>query len=168
MDDLENIFNEIVRDYKERLYWHVRSLVCSHDDTDDLLQEIFIKIWNALPTFRGDAHIYTWVYRIATNEALTFLHKKKVRAALSFESLTARMENKIDNDPYFRGDEIQRELSKAIQRLPEKQRLVFLLRYYEEMPYEDMSEVLGTSVGALKASYHIACEKIKKDIKLSI
>ena len=168
MDELESIFNGIVRDYRERLYWHVRSLVCSHEDADDLLQDTFIKIWEALPTFRGDAQIYTWVYRIATNTALNFLHKKKVRAALSFESLSSQMENKIDNDPFFNGDEIQRKLSKAVQKLPEKQRLVFLLRYFEDMTYEDMSEVLETSVGALKASYHIAREKIEKDIKLSL
>lgn len=167
MDNLESLFNDIVRDYKERLYWHIRSLVCSHEDTDDLLQEIFMKIWEALPTFRGDSQIYTWVYRIATNTALNFLHKKKIRAALSFESLSSQMENKIDHDPFFRGDEIQLKLSKSIQKLPEKQRLVFLMRYYENMSYEDMSEVLGTSVGALKASYHFACEKIKKEIKLS-
>lgn len=168
MDNPESIFNDIVRDYRERLYWHIRSLVCSHEDADDLLQEVFIKIWEALPDFRGEAQIYTWVYRIATNTTLNFLHKKKVRAALSFESLSSQMENKIDDDPFFCGDEIQRKLSKAVQKLPEKQRLVFLLRYFEEMSYEDMSEVLGTSVGALKASFHIACEKIKKEIKLSI
>lgn len=168
MDNPERLFNDVVRDNKERLYWHIRSLVCSHEDADDLLQETFMKIWEALPTFRGESQIYTWVYRIATNTALNFLHKKKIRAALSFESLSSQMENKIDNDPFFRGDEIQLKLSKAVQKLPEKQRLVFLMRYYEDMSYEDMSEVLGTSVGALKASYHFACEKIKKEIKLSL
>lgn len=168
MDNLESIFNEIVRNYRERLYWHVRSLVCSHEDADDLLQDIFIKIWEALPTFRGDSQIYTWVYRIATNTAVNFLHKKKIRAALSFGRFSGQMESKIDQDPFFSGDDIQRRLSKAILRLPEKQRLVFLLRYYEDMTYEDMSKVLETSVGALKASYHFACEKIKKEIKLSL
>ena len=167
-DNSEGAFNEIVKSYSERLYWHVRSLVCSHEDTDDLIQEIFIKVWNALPTFRGDSQLYTWLYRIATNETLNFLHKQKVRAALSFTNLSDILVDKVDSDPYFDGDEAQRALSKAIQKLPEKQRMVFMLRYYDEMKYEDMAEILKTSEGALKASYHIAYEKIKKELKLSL
>lgn len=163
--DREKAFKEIVDSYSERLYWHVRRFLCSHEDTDDLLQEIFIKIWSALPSFRGDSQLYTWIYRIATNEALNFLGKQKVRAALQFESLTAKMEDKIDEDPWFNGDQMQRDLMKAIQKLPQKQRTVFTMRWFEDMSYEDISEILGTSVGALKASYHFAVEKIKAELK---
>ena len=161
----ERAFNEIVRNYSERLYWHVRRFVCSHEDTDDLLQEIFIKIWAALPSFRGEAQLFTWLYRIATNETLNFLRKQKVRASLRFQSLDAELERRIDEDPYFNGSEAQRLLSKAIAKLPEKQRIVFSLRYYEDMSYEDISEITGTSVGALKASYHIAYEKLKAEFQ---
>ena len=158
----ERAFREIVDSYSERLYWHVRRFLCSHEVTDDLLQDIFIKIWSALPSFRGDSQLYTWLYRIATNETLNFLNKQKVRSALQFESLSSKLEEKIDEDPWFNGDSLQRLLMKAIQRLPEKQRLVFTMRWFEELSYEDISEILGTSVGALKASYHFAVEKIEK------
>ena len=158
-------FDEIVKAYSERLYWHVRSLVCSHEDADDLMQEIFIKVWQALPSFRGDSQLFTWLWRIATNESLNFLGKQKSRAALSSESLTETLERKVEDDPYFNGNEAQRLLSKAIQRLPQKQKAVFCMRYYQEMSYEEISDVLGTSVGALKASYHFAYEKIKKELK---
>lgn len=161
----ERAFNEIVRNYSERLYWHVRRFVCSHEDTDDLLQEIFIKIWAALPSFRGEAQLFTWLYRIATNETLNYLRKQKVRASLRFQSLDAEMERRIDEDPYFNGTEAQRLLTKAIAKLPEKQRIVFSLRYYEEMKYEDIAAITGTSVGALKASYHIAYEKLKAEFQ---
>ena len=157
----ERAFREIVDSYSERLYWHVRRFLCSHEDTDDLLQDIFVKIWSALPSFRGDSQLYTWLYRIATNETLNFLNKQKVRSALQFESLSSKLEEKIDEDPWFNGDSLQRLLMKAIQRLPEKQRLVFTMRWFEELSYEDISEILGTSVGALKASYHFATEKLK-------
>ena len=161
----EAAFNQIVAKYSEKLYWLVRHFLCSHEDTDDLLQEIFVKVWQSLPSFRGESKLYTWLYAIATNQALNFLHKQKIRAALNFKSLSAEMENKIDEDPYFNGDEAQRLLLKAIGRLPEKQRTVFSLRYFEDLSYEDISEILGTSVGALKASYHFAAEKIKDEIK---
>ena len=154
-----------MKKYSERLYWHVRRFVCSHEDTDDLLQEIFLKIWTALPSFRKDAQLFTWIYRIATNETLNFLRRQKVRAALRFQSLDTEMEQRIDDDPYFDGTEAERLLTKAIARLPEKQRLVFSLRYYDEMKYEDIAEITGTSVGALKASYHIAYEKLKAGFK---
>ncbi|MBO7548326.1 MAG: RNA polymerase sigma factor [Bacteroidales bacterium] len=167
MDNLEQTFNEIVAKYRERLYWHIRSLVCSHEDADDVLQDCFVKIWKALPGFRGDSELFTWAWRIATNEALNFLHKQKVRAALSFESLRTTLENRIDDDPWFDGDALQRDLAKAIVSLPEKQRLVFQMRYYEDLSYEQISEITGTSVGALKASYHIAYEKIREILKLS-
>ena len=162
MDDVERLFNEIVKDYSERVYWHVRRFVNNHEDADDLVQEIFLKIWTALPSFRGEAQLFTWVYRIATNETLNWLRREKVRAALRFASIDSEMERRIDEDPFFDGDAAQRALSKAVARLPEKQRQVFILRYYDEMPYEQMSEVLDTSVGALKASYHIAQEKVRE------
>lgn len=161
----EQAFNHIVEAYTERLYWHVRRFLCSHDDTNDLLQDIFIKVWAALPSFRGEAQLYTWLYRIATNEVLNFLRRQKVRAMMSLDSVSNILSQKIDEDPYFNGDEIQRVLHKAMNKLPEKQRIVFSLRYFDEMKYEDISEITGTSTGALKASYHHAYNKIKKDIE---
>ncbi|MBQ7750455.1 MAG: RNA polymerase sigma factor [Bacteroidales bacterium] len=165
MEDREARFNEIVETCSERLYWHVRRFVLSHEDTDDLLQEIFLKIWNALPSWRGEAQIYTWVYRIATNEALNFLRREKVRSALRFRSIDEEMERRIDNDPYFNGTDAERALSKEVAKLPEKQRQVFIMRYYDELPYEKISEILNTSVGSLKASFHIAQEKIRSALK---
>ena len=165
MDPLEQRFNALVSEYSERIWWHVRRMVCSHEDADDLVQEIFLKVWTALPSWRGEAQPYTWLWRIATNETLNFLRRQRLRAALSFSSLDAEMERRIDNDPYFNGDQAERLLSKEIQRLPERQRQVFVLRYYDELPYEQISEILDTSVGALKASYHIACEKIRERLK---
>lgn len=161
MDNAERLFNEIVKDYSERVWWHVRRFVNNHEDADDLVQEIFLKIWTALPSFRGEAQLFTWVYRIATNETLNWLRREKVRAALRFTTIDAEMERRIDSDPFFDGDAADRALSKAVAKLPEKQRQVFVLRYYDELPYEEMSSVLGTSVGALKASYHIAQEKVR-------
>lgn len=161
----ERAFSEIVNAYSERLYWYVRRFACSHEDTDDLIQEIFIKVWAALPSFREEARLFTWIYRIATNETLNFLRRQKVRAALTFRSIDSEMERRIDDDPYFDGDGAQRELMKAMQRLPQKQRIVFSLRYFEEMKYEDIASLTGTSPGALKASYHIAYEKIKSELK---
>lgn len=165
MSEREQIFNKIVSTYSERLYWHVRRFVLSHEDTDDLLQEIFIKIWAALPSFRGESQLFTWVYRIATNETLNFLRKQKVRAALRFQSIDAELENRIDSDPYFAGTQAERELSKAVARLPEKQRQVFIMRYYDDLSYEEISSITGTSVGSLKASYHFASEKIRENLK---
>ena len=161
----EEAFNSIVNAYSERLYWHVRRFLCSHEDANDLLQDIFIKIWTAMPTFRGDSKLYTWLYRIATNEVLNHLRKKRFKALVSLESASAAMEKMIDDDPYFNGTMLQRELQKAIQRLPEKQRIVFSLRYFDEMKYEEISEITGTSVGALKASYHHAYGKVKEDMQ---
>ena len=161
----EKAFNNIVDTYTERLYWHVRRFLCSHEDTNDLLQDIFIKVWSALPTFRGDAQLYTWLYRIATNMVLNHLRKQKLRALVSFDSAYDILEKKIDEDAYFNGNELQRELHKAIQRLPEKQRIVFCFRYFDEMKYEEISEITNTSVGALKASYHHAYNKIKDELR---
>lgn len=161
----EEAFSRIVDSYTERLYWHVRRFLCSHDDTNDLLQDIFIKVWTALPTFRWESQLFTWLYRIATNEVLNHLRKQRFRALISFESASMMLERKIDEDIYFNGDTLQRELHKAIQRLPEKQRIVFCFRYFDEMKYEDISEITDTSVGALKASYHHAYNKIKSDLQ---
>ena len=161
MSENEKIFNQIVRDYSERLWWHVRRFVNSHEDADDLLQEIFLKVWTALPSFRGEAQLFTWVWRIATNETLNHLRKEKVRAALKFSSVDAEMERRIQADPYFKGTEAERELAKAVLKLPEKQRQVFIMRWWDDLSYEEISAITGTSVGALKASYHIAHDKIR-------
>ena len=163
--EFELAFNQIIETYSERLYWHVRRFVCSHEDTDDLLQDIFIKIWNSLPSFRGDSQIYTWLYRIATNETLNYLRKIRRENAVSFDVVGEMLATRIDEDPSFNGNALQRELHKAIQRLPEKQRLVFNMRYFDEMKYEDIAEITGTSVGALKASYHHAYNKIKESLE---
>ncbi len=161
----EQAFNALVQEYKERLYWHIRRFTCSHEDADDLLQETFIKIWGALDSFKGASYLFTWVYKIATNEALNFLRKKKVRSILQMESLDNVLWKKIDEDPYFNGNEVQRQLHKAIQKLPEKQRLVFNLRYFDELSYNEISEILNTSPGSLKASYHHAYVKIKDELE---
>lgn len=164
----EKAFDIIVSSYTERLYWHVRRFVCCHEDTDDLLQDIFIKVWTALPTFRGESQLYTWIYRIATNEVLNHLRRQKFKALVSFESASEMLEKKIDEDAHFNGNQLQRELHKAIQRLPEKQRIVFCFRYFDEMKYEEISEITDTSVGALKASYHHAYNKVKEELQKNI
>ncbi len=164
MENLEQVFNQIVKDYSERLYWHVRRMVGTHEDADDLLQDIFLKIWTALPSFRGEAQLYTWVWRIATNETLNWLRRERVRAALRFQSIDAELERRILADPYFNGTDAQRELFKALAKLPEKQRQVFVMRWWDELSYEQISAITGTSVGALKASYHIAQEKLKLNL----
>ena len=160
MNQQEQLFNQIVKDYSEKIYWHVRRFVYSHEDADDLVQEIFVKIWKSLPSFRGEANLYTWIYRIATNEALNFLRRRKVRAALMFQSLDEETSRQIDEDPWFDGTALQRKLAKAVAALPTKQRLVFNMKYFGDMKYEDIAQITGTSVGALKASYHIAVKKI--------
>ena len=160
----EEAFKGIVDTYSERLYWHIRRFLCSHEDTNDLLQDIYIKIWTALPSFRGDSQIFTWLWRIATNEVLNHLRKQKFKAMVSLDSSMEILRKKIDDDPYFNGNELQRELHKAIQKLPEKQRIVFNMRYFDELKYEDISEITDTSVGALKASYHHAYNKIKEEL----
>ena len=159
-----DLFNKIVKDYSERLYWHVRDMVGSHDDANDLLQEIFIKIWTALPSFRGDAQLFTWAHRIATNETLNFLRRQKVRSILSFEKITGA-EERIADDPYFNGGRAEMLLVKAMDKLPPKQKAVFSMRYYDDMKYEDIAQIMNSSVGSLKASYHIAYQKIKAELK---
>lgn len=160
-------FNLLVKKYQERLYWHVRRMVIDHDDADDLVQDIFVKVWKALHNFREDAKLYTWMYRIATNECITFLNKKKKKIFIAWVDVEGELSRKLETDPLFDGDKIQRKLQQAVLTLPEKQRLVFHMKYYDEMKYEDMSEILGTSVGALKASYHHAVKKIEDYMKAS-
>ena len=157
-------FNLIVGKYQERLYWHIRKLLIDHNDTNDTLQNTFIKIWTGLENFRGDSGLFTWLYRIATNEALTFLNHKKRRFLLPLVDVEKQLANTLANDEYFNGDELQLQLQKALLTLPEKQRVVFNMKYFDEMKYEDMAEILETSVGALKASYHHAVKKIEKYI----
>jgi RNA polymerase sigma-70 factor (ECF subfamily) len=155
-------FNMLVRTYQQRVYWHVRKMVIDHDDADDLTQEIFIKIHKYIDTFREDSQLFTWIYRIATNECLSFLNKKKRKFFLPIEDVTQQLIAKVDNDPDLNGDEIQKRLQKAILQLPDKQRLVFNMKYFDDMPYEQMAEVTKTSVGALKASFHHAVKKIEE------
>lgn len=151
-------FNILVRKYSERLYWHIRRMVVVHDDADDCLQNSFIKIWNGLDNFRRESNLYTWMYRIATNETISFLTKKKNAEFLSGDALVGY----LSNDPYFDGDAAQKALQRAIAKLPPVQKAVFTLRYYEEMPYKDMVEVLGSTEGSLKASYHQAYQKVSE------
>ncbi len=155
-------FNLIIRKYQTRLYWHIRKIVISHDDTDDVLQNTFIKAFEALHRFREDASLYTWLYRIATNESLSLLKRRKRTSFLPLGENLHHLENMLRSDAYCNGDEIQMKLQKAIIRLPEKQRLVFNMKYFDEMKYEEMSEILKTSVGALKASYHHALKKLEQ------
>lgn len=155
-------FNLIVEEFKERLYWHIRKIVIDHDDTDDVLQNTFIKVWKGLPGFREDSALFTWVYRIATNEALSFLKQKRTKYFLPLTNVERQLSESLESDDYFNGDELQLKLQKAILTLPEKQRIIFNMKYYDEMKYEEISGILGTSVGALKASYHHAVKKIEK------
>ena len=154
-----------MRKYEERLYWHIRKLTCSHEDTNDLLQNTFVKAWKYLPEFREESKLYTWLYRIATNETLTFLKKKRLNSFLSFNNYDAVLERNLSSDQSFSGDKIQMALHRAILKLPDKQKAVFTLRYFQEMKYEDIAEILGTTVGSLKASYHHAHQKIVNELK---
>ncbi|MBL7734525.1 MAG: sigma-70 family RNA polymerase sigma factor [Chitinophagaceae bacterium] len=157
----EQAFTAIVRKYQEKLYWHVRRMVIHHEDANDVLQNVFIRVWNGLQQFREDAQLYTWLYKVATNECLSFLEQQKKKASISFDDASPYLENKIRADKHFDANKLEWKLQVAIQQLPERQRLVFSLRYYDEMPYEQMSRVLDTSEGALKASYHHAVKKIE-------
>ena len=158
----------LIKKYQRPLYWHIRKIVIVHDDADDVLQNTFIKMWKGLENFRSESSIYTWVYRIATNEALGFLRKKSQQNSQSIHQIEYQLSKSIESDQYFRGDEIQLKLQQAILTLPEKQRLVFNMRYYDEMPYDKMSEILETSVGALKASYHHAAKKVEEYLKENV
>lgn len=163
----ELAFSHLVSKYQERLYWHCRRLLISHEDADDALQNTFIKVWTKLDNFRSESSLYTWLFRIATNESLTLLrsNKKHPKEGASDGEYENRLADQIEADPYFDGDDAQLKLQKAILSLPEKQRLVFNMKYYEEMKYKDMAEVLETSEGALKASYHHAVKKIESFVK---
>ena len=154
-------FNQVVRKYQQKVYWHIRKMVIDHDDADDLTQDVFIKVWKNLENFRQDAQLYTWIYRIATNECLNFLSSKRRKFFLPLHDVAAELTQKLDSSPDLDGDEIKIRLQKALLQLPDKQRLVFNMRYYDELKYEEISEILGTSVGALKASYHHAAKKIE-------
>lgn len=160
----DEAFKLIVTGYKERLYWHIRNMVLSHDDTDDILQNTLIKIWRNLPKFKGNSQLYSWAYRIATNETLTFLEKKKRKPTFSLEDQET-VANSLMADEYFDGDRAEAILRAAVAQLPNKQKQVFNMKYFEALKYEEISQTLGTSVGALKASYHHAVAKIELYIK---
>ena len=157
----EKAFTAILKKYQEKLYWHIRRMVVDHEDANDVLQNMFIKVWKGLDNFREDSQLYTWLYRIATNESLSFLDQQKRKSTLSMDEEESSLTNKLKADKYFDANKLEWKLQVAIQQLPEKQRIVFNLRYYDEMPYEEMSKVLETSEGALKASYHHAAKKIE-------
>lgn len=157
----ELAFNNLVLKYQERLYWHIRKIVITHEDADDVLQNTLIKVWKSLPAFRSESGLYTWLYRIATNEALTLLKQKKRRHFVPWGDMEKGMSEQMESDPFFDGDEASLKLQKAILKLPTKQRIVFNMKYFDEVKYEAMSEILDTSVGALKASYHHAVKKIE-------
>lgn len=159
----EEAFRSLLDKYQQRLYWHVRRYVLDHDDADDLIQEIFIKVWKNLSKFRADAQLFTWLYRIATNECITFLKKRKAELHISLEDeSSAYLTDTLTETAYFNGDKAQKKLQEAILTLPDKQRLVFNMKYFDDLRYEDISEIVGTSVGALKASYHLAVKKIEQ------
>ena len=157
-------FEVLVDTYKERLYWHIRRIVIDHDDTDDVLQNTFIKVFRNIAGFKGDSKLYSWLYRIATNEALSFLKTKSRKLGHSSEAMQESLANQLESDVYFEGDEIQLKLQQAIATLPEKQKLIFNMKYFDELKYEEISEILDTSVGGLKASYHLAVKKIKSHL----
>ena len=158
-------FNLLVRKYQQKIYWHIRKMVIDHDDSDDLVQEVFVKVWKNLGKFREDAQLYTWIYRIATNECLNFLRKKKNKFFIPIHDAQNELAEKLDNSPYIDGDEIQLKLQKALLKLPNKQRLVFNMKYFDEMKYEEISKITETTVGSLKANYHHAVKKIEEFLK---
>ncbi len=165
----EKAFSQLVHQYQERMYFLVRKMVIDHDDADDVVQEVFIKVWKNLGSFEGGSQLFTWIYRIATNECLRFLEKKKKkRFWISMGDASTELASKLDTSPYISGDEVQKRLQKALLKLPDKQRLVFNLKYFEDLKYEEMSKITGTSVGSLKASYHHAVKKIENDIKTQL
>ena len=161
----ERAYTAIIRKYQEKLYWHIRRLVVGHDDANDVLQNVFIRVWKGLENFREDSQLYTWLYRIATNESLSFLEQQKKRQSVALDEGESNLSDRIRADEHFDANKLEWKLQLAIQQLPEKQRIVFNLRYYDEMPYEEMSRILETSEGALKASYHHAVKKIEESIR---
>ena len=158
-------FQKLLRDYQKPLYYHIRNIVLNHDDADDVLQNTFVKVFQYLKNFKGESKLFSWMYRIATNEAITFINQKAKRNGTTSEAMQSKIVDNLKADVYFDGNEIQIKLQKAVAQLPEKQQLVFKMKYYEEIKYEEMSEILGTSVGALKASYHHAVKKIEEFVK---
>ncbi|NAS30273.1 sigma-70 family RNA polymerase sigma factor [Flavobacteriaceae bacterium R38] len=161
----ETAFRELVGLYKEKLYWHIRRIVINHHDADDVLQNTFIKVFKNIKNFKGESALYSWMYRIATNESISFLNTKAKKSGISNSELQIKMVQSLESDVYFEGDEIVLKLQKAIATLPEKQRIVFNMKYFEELKYEEISEILETSIGALKASYHHAAKKIEEYLK---
>lgn len=158
----DQAFRTLISLYKERLYWHIRNIVKSHDDADDVLQNTFIKVYKNIDNFKGDSKLYSWLYRIATNESITLVNKNAKRLQITSEEVQHLAINNLQADVYFEGDEIQLKLQKAIATLPDKQQLVFNMKYFQDIKYKDMASILETSEGALKASYHIAIKKIEK------
>ena len=163
--DINTIMRNIITLYKERLYWHIRNIVKNHDDTDDVLQNVFIKVFQNISKFKGESKLYSWLYRIATNESITFLNKQAAKKGISNEELNTMLVSNLKADVYYDGDEMQYKLQLAIASLPQKQQLVFNMKYFQDLKYKEMSEILETSEGALKASYHLAVKKIEDFIK---
>lgn len=161
-DTCREAFNEVMRRYSEPLYWQIRRMVESHDDASDILQNTFLKAWQSVDGFRGDAKLSTWLYKIALNESITFLAKERKRLSVSLDDEESHLAQLVESDEYVDGDALAKKLRMAVATLPEKQRIVFNMKYYDEMKYEQMSKILGTSVGALKASYHLAVKKIEQ------
>lgn len=163
--DTDESFRALISEHKVRLYWHVRTIVKIHEDADDVLQNTFIKVFKNIKKFKGDSKLFSWMYRIATNESITFLNKKAKKMKLSDKELNDYLLDSLESDVYFEGSKIQIELQKAIEELPQQQKIVFNMRYFEEIPYEEMSEILNSSVGALKSNYHHARKKVEKFLK---
>ena len=163
----EHAFRLLMKAYREKLYWHIRKIVLNHEDTDDVLQNTFLKIWTGLKEFRYEAKLYTWMYRIATNEAINFLNEKKRKVYGNSGEITEYLENTLESDSWFSGDAIQKELQKAVLRLSERQRLIFNMKYFDDMTYDDIAEILDVAVGTLKATYHNAVKKIEETLKIT-
>ncbi len=161
----EKAFQQLVKTYQERLYWHIRKIVMNHDDADDILQNVYIKVWNNVDGFREDSSLFTWLFRIATNESLSHLQKQRRHSVVSMNEMGEFLAESLESDAYFDGNDMERKLQMAIIQLPDKQRIVFNMKYFDEMKYEEMSQILKTSVGALKASFHFAVKKIEEFIK---
>jgi len=161
----ESAFKELVKQYKERLYWHIRKIVISHDDADDVLQNTFVKVFKNIDNFKEESKLYSWMYRIATNESISFLNKKAKRNNVDISDYQQQLVSNLESDQWFSGSEIQIILQKAIATLPQQQQLVFKMKYFDEMKYQEISDILETSVGGLKASYHHAVKKIEAFVK---
>lgn len=162
----QEAFRLLVARYKERLYWHIRKIVIDHEDANDILQNTFVKVWDGLKEFRYEAKLYTWMYRIATNESLNFLNEKSRKVHGNSGQITDYLENTLESDTWFSGDTIQKELQRAILMLTERQRLIFNMKYFDDMSYNDIAEILDVAVGTLKATYHNAVHKIEESLKI--